>query len=58
MKTRDEDFADGIEYGFPMCCVIAFCARGGTANARQALDYGIVQQQRQPIRALPSLALP
>lgn len=48
MKTLEEDFADGAVYGFPMCCIGAFCARGGTANARQALDYGIVNNNGNP----------
>ena len=36
MKTLDEDFTDGIEYGFPICCVLAFINAGGTANGKQA----------------------
>ena len=48
MKAVSEDLRDGGRYGFPECCVLAFCARGGTANASQALDYGIVQNNGSP----------
>ena len=41
MKTLDEDLTDGLEYGFPVCCVLMFVNRGGTANERQALDHGV-----------------
>ena len=48
MKTPDEDIADGVRYGFPTCCIMQFVKRGGTANARQAIDYGIVQNKGNP----------
>ena len=48
MKTDMEDYLDGRRYGFPSCCIRAFIKRGGTANARQAIDYGIVQNNGNP----------
>ena len=48
MKTIDEDFADGIEYGFPICCVLAFINAGGTANGKQALERGVVWNVDNP----------
>ena len=41
MKSIDEDLTDGLAYGFPVCCVLMFLNRGGTANDRQALDHGL-----------------
>ena len=48
MKSVSEDMRDGRRYHFPECCVLAFCARGGTANASQALDYGICTNKGNP----------
>ena len=48
MKTLDEDIADGVRFGFPMCCIMRFVKRGGTSNARQALDYGICTNKGNP----------
>ena len=45
MKTIQEDFADGMAHGFPFCCVLKFCAEGGTSNDHQALDRGIVDPE-------------
>ena len=47
-KTLDEDFTDGIAYGFPICCVLAFINAGGTANGKQALERGVVRNQGNP----------
>lgn len=48
MKSPTDDLHDGVRYGFPLCCIFAFIRRGGTANTRQALDYGIVQNNGNP----------
>jgi hypothetical protein len=48
VKTLEEDILDGARYHFPPCCIAAFVERGGTANATQARDYGIVQNNGNP----------
>lgn len=48
MKTLTEDWHDGVEYGFPMCCILAFVNAGGTANKTQALARGVVRNQGNP----------
>ena len=42
MKTLDEDLTDGLGYGYPVCCVAAFVAGGGTKNGQQAIERGVV----------------
>ena len=41
MKSQDEDLTDGLAYGYPVCCILTFLNRGGTANCTQALVFGI-----------------
>ena len=48
VKTIDEDVADGLEYGFPPCCILMFVNCGGTANGRQALERGVVRNMGNP----------
>ena len=49
MKTLDEDVADGLAYGFPTCCILAFLCGGGTAGGvPQALERGVVRNQGNP----------
>ena len=49
MKTFDEDVADGLAYGFPTCCILAFICGGGTAGGvPQALERGVVRNQGNP----------
>lgn len=27
MKTKEQDFMDGVKYGFPICCILWFLGR-------------------------------